>query len=84
MLTGIYTFLIRIENFAIIKILNFYRTKPPCQGEEPTPKCKKVCETTYKTPFKADLHFGAKAYSVKSTVEAIATEIMTNGPVEGI
>jgi cathepsin B len=58
-------------------------TKPPCQGEGPTPKCQKNCESTYKTPYKADKHFGGKAYSVKSTVEAIATEIMTNGPVEG-
>jgi len=59
------------------------RTKPPCQGEGPTPKCQKTCESTYKTPYKADKHFGGKAYSVKSTVEAIATDIMTNGPVEG-
>lgn len=58
-------------------------TKPPCQGEQPTPKCKKTCESSYPTPFKADKHFGSKAYSVQATVEAIATEIMTNGPVEG-
>jgi cathepsin B len=57
-------------------------TKPPCQGEQPTPKCKKACEAGYTPDYKDDKHFGASAYAVKS-VQQIQTEIMTNGPVEG-
>ena len=43
--------------FLIIKT-HYSRTKPPCQGEQPTPKCKKVCESSYPTPYKSDKHFG--------------------------
>lgn len=53
------------------------------KGEQPTPKCKKECEASYKTPFNQDKHYGKTAYSVSSDVKQIQTEIMTNGPVEG-
>lgn len=58
-------------------------TKPPCQGEQPTPKCHKTCISGYPTQYKQDKHFGKKAYSVDSDPEQIQKEIMTNGPVEG-
>ena len=57
-------------------------TKPPCQGEQPTPKCKHACEAGYSPAYKDDKHFGASAYSVSSDVTQIQTEIMKNGPVE--
>jgi len=56
---------------------------PPCQGEQPTPKCTKQCIKGYQTPYAQDKHFGKNAYSISSKVEQIQTEIMTNGPVEG-
>lgn len=58
-------------------------TKPPCQGEQPTPKCQKTCVAGYPTSFNDDKHFGKTAYSVSSQETQIMTEIMTNGPVEG-
>lgn len=58
-------------------------TRPPCQGEQPTPKCTKQCRSEYTTPYVNDKHFGKSAYSVRSKEEQIQTEIMTNGPVEG-
>nr|CAH04630.1 cathepsin B [Suberites domuncula] len=58
--------------------------KQPCASkEEHTPRCSKTCEAGYDVSFEKDKHFGASAYSVRSSVEAIQTEIMTNGPVEG-
>ena len=57
-------------------------TKPPCEGDGPTPHCEKTCESGYNVPFDKDRHFGEKAYGVRG-VENIQTEIMTNGPVEG-
>jgi len=59
------------------------RTLPPCQGEGPTPKCKRACEAGYNNTFANDKHFGKTAYSVKSDQTQIQKEIMTNGPVEG-
>lgn len=58
-------------------------TLPPCQGEQPTPKCTKKCIDGYTTPYSQDKHFGASAYSVGRKMAQIQTEIMTNGPVEG-
>lgn len=58
-------------------------TLPPCQGEQSTPKCEKKCESSYTTPYSQDKHYGSKAYSIRSNVAQIQTEIMTNGPVEG-
>lgn len=56
---------------------------PPCQGEQPTPKCVKKCEASYNSTFAADKKFGKSAYSISSDEQQIMTEIMTNGPVEG-
>jgi cathepsin B len=58
-------------------------TRPPCDGEQSTPKCVKQCEASYTTPYNQDKHYGSKAYSVRANVAQIQTEIMTNGPVEG-
>ena len=40
-------------------------------------------ETGYNVTYSNDKRYGAKGYHVTSSVEKIATEIMTNGPVEG-
>ncbi|KRT80525.1 Peptidase, partial [Oryctes borbonicus] len=58
-------------------------TRPPCSGDDNTPKCRKVCESSYPETYKEDLHYGQKSYSVRSKVDQIQAEIMTNGPVEG-
>ena len=57
-------------------------TKPPCEGDGPTPHCEKTCESGYNVAFDKDRHYGDKSYSVRG-VENVQTEIMTNGPVEG-
>jgi cathepsin B len=41
------------------------------------------CEEGYSKSYEEDLHYGKTAYPVDRKVEAIQTEIMTNGPVEG-
>lgn len=58
-------------------------TKPPCQGEQPTPKCKKTCLPGYPQTYSNDKKFSVSAYSIQDSVEQIQTEIMKNGPVEG-
>lgn len=56
---------------------------PPCSHSlEPTPKCVKKCQDSYTTAYPKDKHFGTKAYTVDSDVQAIQKEMMTNGPVE--
>jgi len=58
------------------------KTLPPCQGEQPTPKCTKKCIDGYTVPFAKDKHFGSTVYAIKSDPKQIQTEIMKNGPVE--
>jgi len=58
-------------------------TLPPCQGEQSTPKCEKKCEDGYANTYPKDKVFGKSAYSLKTDVKQIQTEIMTNGPIEG-
>ncbi|XP_015771847.1 PREDICTED: cathepsin B-like [Acropora digitifera] len=41
-----------------------------------------LCSTGYNVSYSDDKKYGKSGYSVGSSVEAIATEIMTNGPVE--
>jgi len=53
----------------------------PCGKTLPTPKCHKTCSDT--ESYTKDRHFGKNAYNIRATVNDIATEIMTNGPVEG-
>jgi len=55
---------------------------PPCQGEQPTPKCTKKCIDEYPTPFTQDKHYGDSVYGVGPNQEQIQTEIYKNGPVE--
>ncbi|KAK9694078.1 Papain family cysteine protease [Popillia japonica] len=59
-------------------------TRPACSGDDnKTPKCHKECESSYPIPYKQDLHYGKKSYSLRNNVAQIQTEIMINGPVEG-
>lgn len=57
-------------------------TKPPCQGEQPTPDCTKQCIPGYSPAYAQDKHYGASTYSVRSNEKQIETEIYNNGPVE--
>jgi len=52
---------------------------PGC-SELPTPKCNKTCSNA--ASFAADKHHAASGFSVARNVTQIATEILTNGPVE--
>ncbi|CAF1069301.1 unnamed protein product [Adineta ricciae] len=54
---------------------------PPCQGEQPTPRCTKKCIDGYPTPFAKDKHYGESVYAVR-TEKQIQTELFKNGPVE--
>lgn len=54
---------------------------PPCPtAEYPTPACPTQCSNG--ANFAKSKHVGKSAYSISSDPTAIATEIMTNGPVE--
>lgn len=55
----------------------------PCGSEGPTPACDKSCIAGYSKSYTQDKHYGSSAYSVPQDADKIATEIMTNGPVEG-
>jgi cathepsin B len=58
-------------------------TLKPCSHDlEPTPQCKKQCQSSYTVPYTQDKHFGKRAYTISSDVKEIQKEIMTNGPVE--
>jgi len=52
----------------------------PCLNFVPTPKCNKACVDG--ESWEGSKHFGQNAYSINSKVDQIATEIITNGPVE--
>ena len=54
---------------------------PDCGSIKPTPKCQKVCVNS-QISFDTDRHYAMDAYSVRSNVEEIQTEIMKYGPVE--
>jgi len=58
---------------------------PRCgPNEYPTPTCSSQCDSKshYRTAYPKDKHVFATAYGTSSDIDAIATEIMTNGPVE--
>ena len=58
--------------------------RKPCSDKySPTPQCKRKCQAEYNVTYSEDKNYGTKAYLVGTTVEKIATEIMTNGPVQG-
>ena len=57
--------------------------KPCSEKYSPTPQCKRKCQVGYNVTYAKDKNYGSKAYLVGTTVEKIATEIMTNGPVQG-
>jgi cathepsin B len=52
----------------------------PCGASQPTPKCSQTCVNG--ADYKGDKWFADSVYGVASSVEKIATEIMTHGPVE--
>ncbi|CAH8431157.1 unnamed protein product [Heterobilharzia americana] len=56
---------------------------PPC-GKKiyKTPKCQQKCQSSYKTSYEGDKHFGGSSYNVINDEKAIQKEIMLNGPVE--
>lgn len=56
---------------------------PTCGNIAKTPSCQHKCQANYTNySYDQDKHYGESAYSVGTSVEAIQTEIMTNGPVE--
>ncbi|KAG7509392.1 cathepsin B-like [Solea senegalensis] len=57
-------------------------TRPPCQGEQETPKCEMMCIDGYSPSYPKDKHFGRSSYSVPSQQEQIMTELYKSGPVE--
>ncbi|XP_044268997.1 cathepsin B-like [Tribolium madens] len=54
---------------------------PPCGPVQPTPACKKQCDSGSSLTYGNDLTHGS-SYSIDAFVKQIQTEIMTNGPVE--
>ncbi|MFH4975221.1 hypothetical protein AB6A40_001930 [Gnathostoma spinigerum] len=56
----------------------------PCKHElYPTPRCERKCVDSYdKRSYEDDKYYGAKAYGIEASVEAIQKEIMTYGPIE--
>ncbi|XP_061563160.1 cathepsin B-like [Cololabis saira] len=57
-------------------------TRPPCKGEQDTPKCVKQCIDGSSLSYPKDKHFGKRSYSIPSQQEQIMTELYKNGPVE--
>ncbi|KAM6991923.1 cathepsin Bb [Tautogolabrus adspersus] len=57
-------------------------TRPPCQGEQDTPKCVEQCVDGYSPSYPKDKHFGKRTYSIPSDQEQIKTELYKFGPVE--
>lgn len=58
--------------------------RPNCSSEDAsTPKCVHRCQDGFGGNYNDDRHFGAKAYSVHSSEEAIQRELMSGGSVEG-
>ncbi|XP_047430278.1 cathepsin B-like [Mugil cephalus] len=57
-------------------------TRPPCQGEQDTPKCVLQCIDGYSLSYPKDKHLGKHTYNVPSKQEQIMTELYKNGPVE--
>lgn len=57
-------------------------TRPPCQGEQDTPKCTEQCIDGYSPSYQKDKHFGRRTYTVPAKQEQIMTELYKNGPVE--
>nr|UBY00368.1 cathepsin B [Bactericera trigonica] len=60
-------------------------TRPSCDASKGrTPKCVKECQNkNYDVPYKQDLTFGEKSYSVSADEKSIMKEIYQHGPVEG-
>jgi cathepsin B len=58
-------------------------TYPACPSQEyPTPSCKKECVAGYPKSYQSDKSFAKHVYNVNGAGN-MATEISTNGPIEG-
>ncbi|KAL1226576.1 Cathepsin B-like cysteine proteinase [Trichinella spiralis] len=58
-------------------------TYGPCSHDlEPTPVCKKACQSTYKIQYNKDKYYGLKAYSLHNKASDLQKELMMNGPME--
>ncbi|XP_076129034.1 cathepsin B-like [Alosa pseudoharengus] len=57
-------------------------TRPPCSGEQDTPKCTSQCIPEYSLSYPKDKHYGKDSYGVPSDQSQIMMEIYKNGPVE--
>ncbi|KRZ07605.1 Cathepsin B-like cysteine proteinase 6 [Trichinella zimbabwensis] len=58
-------------------------TLGPCSHDlEPTPICKRACQSTYKIQYSKDKYYGLKAYSLHSKESDLQKELMMNGPME--
>ncbi|KRZ22771.1 Cathepsin B-like cysteine proteinase 6, partial [Trichinella pseudospiralis] len=58
-------------------------TLGPCSHDlEPTPICKKACQSTYKIQYSKDKYYGLKAYSLHNKASDLQKELMMNGPLE--
>ena len=55
---------------------------PPCGESQETPECVKQCQEGYPVEYEKDKHFFGEAYYVQGGIDAIKTELMTNGPLE--
>jgi cathepsin B len=57
-------------------------TRPPCQGDSHTPKCKSDCTNSdYTIAYKQDKWFGKTVYTLNK-VEQIQMELLENGPIQ--
>lgn len=54
---------------------------PPCGPSQPTPPCKKTCQSASGRTYSSDIKKGKSAYSVSGEKNMVA-EISTKGPIE--
>jgi len=57
-------------------------TLEPCPASVDTPECKKECKSGWKNTYENDKTYGQSGYRLHNNVDAIKTELFTNGPVE--
>ncbi|XP_057678185.1 cathepsin Bb [Corythoichthys intestinalis] len=57
-------------------------TRPPCKGEQETPKCVQRCVGGYSPSYPKDKHFGRRSYSISEQQDQIMKELYSYGPVE--
>ena len=55
---------------------------PECGETQPTPACIEKCQEGYPVEYEKDKHYFQDVYTIVDEVDAIKTELMTNGPIE--